>query len=400
MEEARAAAVDGELVFLARSNGRLRLRVGEALDLFVRLDGPREMGFSSIAGYALERLSRSGRWASETRTVARRMAARPLVREAFERGAIGWAKAEVVLRHAKADNEADLVDRARNTTVRKLREALRPKGEDKRSEGSGSDGDDDERRHLEVTVPIERALELEAVLDMVNHQAGPVGRGGAFEYLLAEATSTLFEHTEPGTLDFSDDLDMVRRTRRERDTRRTAEEPDLVPGDATPGEEPEDVVLPHDLGQLDELLVGWCAELAARDLWLGKMLSRFFAMRGWASCGYVSEGHYARERLGMSRSSAYERIKLARSTTALDRIAEAVQRGEIGFQAGRLLARLATRETEQAWVEAIENREDPRFGPEAANECAEETWSVRDAARLSTNAGRLRQPASAPAGPD
>ncbi len=70
----------------------------------------------------------------------------------------------------------------------------------------------------------------------------------------------------------------------------------------------------------------------------------------------------------MSRSSAYERMKLARGTTKLDAIAEAVQRGTIGFQAGRLLVRVATRETERAWVERATRRtyKHLKEGPAAA----------------------------------
>jgi hypothetical protein len=64
----------------------------------------------------------------------------------------------------------------------------------------------------------------------------------------------------------------------------------------------------------------------------------------------VSEAHYARERLGMSRASLRSKLSLARRSQGLDRVADALQQGHIGFEAAQLIARIATPETERAWL--------------------------------------------------
>jgi 5-methylcytosine-specific restriction endonuclease McrA len=99
-----------------------------------------------------------------------------------------------------------------------------------------------------------------------------------------------------------------------------------------------------------------CATLDAADVWLGKSLSTFFRGRQWERLGYASDGQYARERLGMSRSSAWERVMLARSTTRLDRIVEAIHEGAIGTCAARMLVRIVTPDTEHEWVERAKVR--------------------------------------------
>ncbi|MBW2381517.1 MAG: hypothetical protein JRG70_18580, partial [Deltaproteobacteria bacterium] len=69
------AQLDEELYRLARGAGRLRLRIGQALH---RLgEGVHELGFSTLGAYALERCCRGGRWAAESRTLARRLESLP-----------------------------------------------------------------------------------------------------------------------------------------------------------------------------------------------------------------------------------------------------------------------------------------------------------------------------------
>jgi hypothetical protein len=64
--------LDETLASLARAEAGLRLRLGQVLEVLGR--GKHfELGFSSIAAYALERCDRSVRWVEAARCLARRL---------------------------------------------------------------------------------------------------------------------------------------------------------------------------------------------------------------------------------------------------------------------------------------------------------------------------------------
>src|SRR5688572_25332048 len=94
-----ALRLDAELVRLARGASALRLAVGEALDALSSSGGHHELGFSSLEAYARERCERSGRWAADTRWLARKLQSLPRTREALRAGTIGWSTAELLARH-------------------------------------------------------------------------------------------------------------------------------------------------------------------------------------------------------------------------------------------------------------------------------------------------------------
>lgn len=60
---------------------------------------------------------------------------------------------------------------------------------------------------------------------------------------------------------------------------------------------------------------------------------------------------YARERLGSSLSSVKSKCQLAKRLAQLRLLADALERGELGFEAARLVASVATRDTEYSgWM--------------------------------------------------
>src|SRR3970040_1380449 len=65
--------LDAELVRLGRGVAALRLGVGTALEALSASGGHHELGFSSLEAYARERCERTGRWAADTRALARRV---------------------------------------------------------------------------------------------------------------------------------------------------------------------------------------------------------------------------------------------------------------------------------------------------------------------------------------
>ena len=377
--------LDTELHRLSRGAGRLRLRIGQALH---RLDdGIHDLGFSTLGAYALERCNRGGRWAAETRTLARRLQSLPLLTKALESGAIGWSMAELLARHATPQTEAALLQIASDKTVQAMRIALTPQG------SPDPPDDDDLTRTLSLTLPIEEAWALEATRMMVDHMDGKSTGAHFLESLLAEATIPLLDLTAPAQPQATDQTDQAAQAQATEQTEQTeqadqaqateqADQTDItaemeaehtawraqmqrlqhlqaeaelqshpaVATDPNPGEAPDADDLPTGLEALDARIRHYSAELASRDLFFGRIAQRFLALRGWQALGFATEAHYARERLGMSRASLRSKVSLARRSQGLDHVADALQQGHIGFEAAQLLTRIATPTTERAWL--------------------------------------------------
>src|SRR5687768_14386938 len=112
--------LDAELALLARQEGALRLRLGQALELLSH-GGCFELGFSSLAAYVLERCERSVRWAESARCLARRLEALPAVRAALASGSLSWSKGEILGGAATPGTESAWLEAAKGCTVRELR---------------------------------------------------------------------------------------------------------------------------------------------------------------------------------------------------------------------------------------------------------------------------------------
>jgi len=345
--------LDEELYQLARGAGRLRLRIGQVLH---RLGlGYRELGFSTLGAYALERCSRGGRWAAESRALAGRLELLPHLSAALEAGSIGWSMAELLARHATPATEAALLEVARDKTVQAMRVALSPDYE------PHEDGDDS--RTLSLTVPVEEAWALEATRMMVEHLEGKSSSEHWLGAVLAEGHASLLALLRSGEDAMSllmesehaawrAELEHLQHQHAEAELRSHPR----VSADPVVGQAPEADDLPTSLAQLDLRIRQYAAELGSRDLFFGRIARRFAALDGWQSLGFASEAHYARDRLGMSRAALRSKMTLARRTEGRDHLVDALQQGRIGFEAAQLVARVATAATEQAWVDRAARR--------------------------------------------
>ena len=85
--------------------------------------------------------------------------------------------------------------------------------------------------------------------------------------------------------------------------------------------------------ELDGAVRQLAAALAGHELRLSRLLWRFHRADGWRRLGYATETQYARERLGLSRSSVIARRSLALRLEALPHVAMALSRAEIGVEA-------------------------------------------------------------------
>jgi len=107
---------------------------------------------------------------------------------------------------------------------------------------------------------------------------------------------------------------------------------------------------------LDRQVRSLCGALARHELELSRLVLRSHRAGGWRRLGYATEAQYARERLGLSRSSLAARRALALRLEKLPRVAAALGNRDIGVEAALQLVRIATAKTEAAWIERATQR--------------------------------------------
>src|SRR6185503_15133229 len=113
--------LDAQLVSMTRREAGARLRLGQVLELMQRKACCFELGFSSLAAYALERCERGARWVEVACCLARRLELLPSLRRALATGCISWSKAELLARVAQPGNEVHWLELAQRRTLRELR---------------------------------------------------------------------------------------------------------------------------------------------------------------------------------------------------------------------------------------------------------------------------------------
>ena len=396
-------ALDEKLSRAARSAGGLRLGLGEQLERLARMSGHHELGFSSIEAYALERCERSARWVQASRALARRLQGLPAVRRALATNRISFCMAQVIATVANAEDEDVWLADAENRTVRQMRALVRER-EAASAESvvaAASASTEEERGTLTVTVDREEVWLFECARTLVRHVGGatleetlealvgegtiallpevPRGRVPELGQEPSDAAQRFWEaqlaawrdeaearcesrvvaHARQNTRAEARDGEHVEQRREEglEGTRRAS-----APGEQQleraerKREEPSGFDAAHDPVALDADLRRLAAELARKDLSIGRLAEAFWKADGWRRIGYATESQYARERLGCSLSSMKAKRGLARRVDKLPRLALAIEARELGYEAARLVAVVAVPETEEAWVARARER--------------------------------------------
>jgi hypothetical protein len=358
--------LDEELLRLSRGMAAVRLQVGAGLEALALRGGHHELGFSSLEAYARERCERTGRWAADTRALARRLGKLPALRQALCRGQIGWSVAELVARHVTTDTELEWLERARSMTVRELRAALR--GDQGRSESSADE--EEACAHLLTTTALrEDAWTFECARQVAAQEGGICTAEEYLRALLAEGLLTLIDSVPADRQqelcelsELGERLEGERKAQAawcaERESwRKEAEALCRCRPAGLVGElEVPEQTLPTAPEELDRELRRLCAELCERDLALGLVAERARRAEVWRRLGFASEEHYARERLGVSLSSLKSKRALAVRAARLPELKSALSSGVIGYEAAYLLSRVATGATVGAWIERARAR--------------------------------------------
>ncbi len=354
----RLKELDRELARRAGEAGRLRFELGRGLDWLERSGGHHALGFSSIDAYALERCERSASWPQQARRLAPRLEALPPLSDALISGSITWSMAAVLATVAGPDDAEFWLAEAANRTVREM-QALVLERQGARAEGDALEAEE-ARRTLTLTVPREDAWCFEQA-KLLGRHLGERTHADLMFGLVAESTSTLCSELPSRAIELPDDAATNAQRAWERELARLRTEA-VVRCEShfrrTPERRPrlERLSWPKSPEAIDPQLRALAHELAAHEVAFGRALDAFFSADGWRRLGYANGAQYSRERLGVSLSSVKAKRRLVKRLADLGFLDAALARGELGYEAARLVAEVATRATVEAWVTRAKER--------------------------------------------
>src|SRR5688500_11319835 len=102
---------------------------------------------------------------------------------------------------------------------------------------------------------------------------------------------------------------------------------------------------------LHQRLRGIAKRRAALDAEEAQCLREAQALQLWRQLGYVHMAEYLERELGYGPQAGAERLRVARELGALPQMEARLTEGELAYSAVRELTRIATAETEQAWLD-------------------------------------------------
>jgi hypothetical protein len=104
---------------------------------------------------------------------------------------------------------------------------------------------------------------------------------------------------------------------------------------------------------IDRELCSIAADRAGLDAREARGLRAAESVQIWRPLGMTSAQDYMERRLGYAPRTAQERLRVARALGRLPGLERALEAGELHYSAVRELTRVATAETERAWIERV-----------------------------------------------
>ena len=395
--------LDAGLAELVRGEAALRLRLGQALEVVSR-GAVFELGFSSVGAYALERCERSVRWAEAARCMARRLEGLPALRANIAMGRVSWSMGELLASVARAEDEEKWIELSEGRTVRQMRTMAAEVIASRDAAGGAAStlsavescSASEETCTLSCSVTQEDAWLFEATGYLLD-QLGAQGADARCEALLAEAQEALLASSPEHALALERALaaDTTRERWCSQLERLRAEAEAMCEGNGWlcsnlaraggKGSKMAMVAAAAACGMgdlegaprehLDTVVRGLAQALARHELDVSRLLLMFHRADGWRRLGYATEAQYARERLGASRSSIVARRILALRLERLPGITAALGQGLIGVEAALQIVRVATINTEAAWIERARRRTIKHLREEVAAALTAVRWS-------------------------
>ena len=398
MRDLAALLLDRHLRRLARMRHPVDLRLGRLLARLDSTGGMVALGFARLGDYVLERLGLSARRARALVSMARRLDPLPRIAAAFEAGEITRSKVALLVRVATTGTEAEWLERARVSTVRRLDRAVRDAlaaeagagavrsraaaGDDNLIPGQGdaitADDEDASGEWIDLSIPVrlrpvwDQAIELarrasgapdpawacaeviaadflSGVPDLAVLLARAINRGvdAAVDPVVeARAPRDGASHLsmQEGTELFEEVLDALENEIGSRRWLPPVEGLEVrLPRTTDP--QPDDSPRAID-GRLRELV-----RLRQNIAWhQGRLLRLFVGRRLYAELGFPSFSRYCSESAGIGVRRAWELVGLERRLWLLPRVAAEYRSGALSWVRAATIARVATEATEEAWL--------------------------------------------------
>jgi hypothetical protein len=409
---------DGLALSIRAALDRIAIPLARAAAAFVQRQAWTDFGFARLEDHARERFGRSGRWVKDSASLGAALQTLPLLADSLtgDDGGrpIGRVAALLVARIASSESLPAWVALARRVPIRALREsvrAARAAGSDSPAQARSSDSEgtptddparpgagsgtpaassmsplddalDDlsDRTLVSLPVPSPLLAAFDEAVDLYRCVEGREATVTSFvEALVGEACSAgLPPDADCRPMKISPDAAVVE-TALARSTDNWSHLPATSPASwslALAGVslarllEVERVAGTGGPAEID----GQIRALIALEDDLHDRLARVLAdmaERGaWPRLRFAGVGHYAEERLGVSRTTAEDRVRAVRSLRQFPHLRAACEAGRVGFQACLLVLRILGRgpvpaDLERAWVARAEEATVKRLRDEA-----------------------------------
>jgi hypothetical protein len=349
-------------------------------------------GFARLEDHARERFGRSARWVRDLAALDRAVERLPRLAAALAgndgKRPVGRVAAMFIGQVASPESSTVWIEMARSLTVRELKDEVRRARrngsawpgdeEDDETHTSGGvlgaeptkpgDGDDESCR-LRVVVPLPVRTAFDEAAGLHRAVSGAETSTTSFvEALVAEACAG----AHPPDVEFAVPTNgvptaeterrlAVSTNRWERLERTAPAFPALPAAESCLRRLSELTRLagqgsPHELDQQLRDLINVEDEMEKA---LARLLLEMTEQRAWKVLGFTGVGQYAEERLGLSRSSATDRVRLARALRGLGGLCAAYDAGALTTEAARLVVSAlgsgqVSPEVEQRWIERAE----------------------------------------------
>jgi len=398
---------------------RITIPLARAAAAFVQRQAWSAFGFARIEDFARERFGRSGRWVQDLASLGRALQSLPALADALtgDDGGrpIGRVAALLVARVAIAESLPAWVALARRVPILALRESVRkaraagsswplddearPSDDpDQSADDPASPSDDapddlSDRSLVSIPVPSPVLAAFDEVVDLYRCVEGREATVTSFvEALVGEACSAgLPPDADRRPMKVSPDP-AVTEAALASSTDNWTHLPATSPASWSLALAGVSLVRLHDVESVAG--TGGAAELDAQirallaleddlDGRLAKVLADMAERGAWPRLRFAGVGHYAEERLGVSRTSAEDRVRAVRSLRQFPLLRAACEAGRIGFEATLLVLRILGRgpvppDIERAWLARAEEATVKRLRDEAR--ALARTRSVRAAA--------------------